>query len=54
MDSNELREYVQKLNEQEAVQKEIRRQKALNRIKELRRQLKEKEIGNDIHQRIRG
>ena len=36
MNSNELREYVRKLNEQEAVQIELRRQKALKKIRELR------------------
>ncbi len=54
MDSNELRDYVRKLNEQEAVQHELRRQKALNKIKALREQAKEKENGTDIHQRVRG
>lgn len=42
MNSNELREYVQKLNQQEAIQTEIRRQKALKRIHALREQLKYK------------
>ncbi len=42
MNSNELREYVKRLNEQEAVQKEIRRQQALKRIQSLREELKYK------------
>ncbi len=49
MNSNELREYVKRLNEQEAVQKEIRRQQALKRIQSLREELKykrEKENAN--------
>jgi hypothetical protein len=40
MNSNELREYIRELNKQEQVQTEIRRQKALARIRELREQLK--------------
>lgn len=36
MNSNELREYVRKLNEQEAHQTELRRQAALKKIQELR------------------
>lgn len=47
MNSSELREYVKKLNEQEQVQHEIRRQKALKRIRELREQLKEKSHEKD-------
>lgn len=43
MNSTELGEYVRKLNEQEAVIKEQRRQLALNRIKELRRELREQQ-----------
>lgn len=43
MDSNELREHVKKLNAQEAVQHELRRQQALNKIRELRRQLREQQ-----------
>ena len=42
MNSNELKEHIRKLNEQEQVQHEIRRQKALKRIRELREQLKYK------------
>lgn len=49
MNSNELREYVKKLNEQEAYQTELRRQKALKRIRELRTQKdqQQKEAVND-------
>ena len=42
MNSNELREYVQKLNEQERVQIELRRQAALKKIHQLREQIKYK------------
>lgn len=40
MNSKELREHVQRLNQQEAVQIELRRQQALKRIQELRDQIK--------------
>lgn len=43
MNSNELRDYVRELNKQEAVEQELRRQKALNRIRELRRAMKEQQ-----------
>lgn len=42
MNSNELREHIRRLNEQEQIQHEIRRQKALARIRELREELKYK------------
>lgn len=48
MNSNELREYVKKLNKRELLEHERRRIEALNKIKELRRQLKEKEDGTHI------
>jgi hypothetical protein len=54
MDSNELRDYVRELNKREAHEHELRRQQALNKIKELRKQLKEKSDGTNIHQRIPG
>lgn len=47
MNSNELREHVKRLNEQESVQIELRRQQALRRIRELREQLKEKSHEKD-------
>ena len=37
MNSQELREHVRRLNQQEQVEKELRRQKALNNIKRLRK-----------------
>lgn len=40
MNSNELREYVKRLNEQEAVIIEQRRQAALKKIKEMRQRNK--------------
>lgn len=43
MNSQELREYVRKLNEQERHQHEIRRQRALKRIQELRKKIREKD-----------
>jgi hypothetical protein len=43
MKSNELAEHVRKLNEQESVQHELRKQQALNRIRELRKAIKEQE-----------
>ena len=43
MNSNELREHIRKLNEQERHQHELRRQQALNKIRELRRQLREQQ-----------
>jgi hypothetical protein len=48
MTSNELREHIRRLNEQEQVQHEIRRQKALKRIQELRQQQKDKENDHDV------
>lgn len=49
MNSNELREHIRRLNEQEQRQHEIRRQQALKRIRELREAIKyknkEKELG---------
>lgn len=57
MNSNELREYVQELNKKEQIEHELKRQKALKRIRELRAELKykiEKETknGNSIRERI--
>jgi hypothetical protein len=43
MNSNELAEHVRKLNEQEQVQHELRKQAALKRIRELREKLREKD-----------
>jgi dynactin complex subunit len=42
MNSNELREYVRKLNQQEQVQIELRRQAALKKIQALRKEIKYK------------
>lgn len=47
MNSNELIEYVKELNKREALETELRRQKAINRIQQLRRELKEKERARD-------
>lgn len=47
MKSNELKEHIQRLNAQEKIEHEFRRQKALNKIKQLREQLRSKE-----HQRV--
>lgn len=41
MNSNELAEYVKELNKREAVEQELRRQQALNKIKQLRKQIHE-------------
>jgi len=46
MNSNELREHIRRLNEQERIQQEIRRQKALARIRELREAVKYKQQGD--------
>lgn len=54
MKSNQLIEHVRRLNEQEAREQDIRRQKALNKIKQLREQLRENRDGIDIHQRVCG
>lgn len=54
MNSNELREYVRELNKRELLEHEQRRIQALNKIKQMREQLKEKNDGTDIHQRVRG
>lgn len=43
MTSNELAEYVKELNKREALETELRRQKALKRIQELRRRIREKD-----------
>lgn len=43
MNSNELVEHVRKLNEQERVQHELKKQAALKRIRELREKLREKD-----------
>lgn len=51
MNSNELIEHIRKLNAQERAEHNRRREQALNKIKKLRRQLKEKEKdGTNIHQ----
>lgn len=47
MNANELAEYVKELNKREAVEIELRRQKAINRIKQLRQELKENERARD-------
>ena len=44
---NSFQEQIQKMNEAEAVLHEQRRIKALNKVRELRRQLKEKENANN-------
>lgn len=41
MDSNELQEHVRKLNERELLEHERRRVEALNKIRELRRSIRE-------------
>lgn len=43
MNSNELHEHVRKLNQEEKVQHELRRQQALNKIREMRRKIKEEQ-----------
>jgi hypothetical protein len=40
-------EQIRRLNEQEAVKHELRRQEAINRIKQLRKELKEKQSARD-------
>lgn len=54
MDSQELREYVRKLNQQEAYQIELRRQQALKKIQQLRQKnkyLKEEKLNaKDLYQ----
>lgn len=56
MNTNQLQEHVRKLNELEAVEHELKRQKALKRIQELREELKyknkEKSNGAFISERI--
>lgn len=52
MNSNELIEHIRRLNAIEALETQQRREKALNKIKKLREQLKEKRNGIDIHQRV--
>jgi len=47
MTSDELVEYVKELNKRERLEIELRRQKAINRIQQLRRELKEKERARD-------
>lgn len=42
MNSNQLREHIQRLNQQERIETEQRRQKALDRIQQLREELKYK------------
>lgn len=54
MNSNELIEHIRRLNAIEALETQQRREKALNKIKKLREQLKEKRNGIDIHQRVCG
>ena len=48
MNSNELKEYVKELNKQELLEHERRRIEALNKIKEMRRQIKEKENARNV------
>jgi hypothetical protein len=48
--NNELIEQIRKKNQEEAVIHELRRQAALNKVRELRRLAKEKENGNVIPQ----
>lgn len=43
MTSNELAEHVRKLNQQEQVKHELKKQAALKRIRELRERLREKD-----------
>lgn len=51
MNNNSLRDYIQKLNVQEQALKELKKQQAINKIKQLRQQLKEKASArNVIHQ----
>lgn len=45
-----MMEQIRRLNAEERVKHELRRQEALNKIKKLREQLKEKENGTHIHQ----
>ncbi|CAB4137316.1 hypothetical protein UFOVP322_30 [uncultured Caudovirales phage] len=45
MNSNELQEHIRELNKRELLEHERRRVEAINKIKELRKQLKEKENG---------
>ena len=48
MNSNELRDHIRKLNQQELLEHERRRIEALNKIKEMRRQIKEKENARNV------
>ena len=51
MNTETMMEQIRRLNEQEAVKHELRRQEAINRIKQLRKELKEKERArNDVSQ----
>jgi hypothetical protein len=49
MNSNELREHIRRLNEQEAVETEQRRQRALKKIQEIRDRNKYKEQEEKQH-----
>lgn len=49
MNSNEFREHIRQLNEQEAVQHELRRQEAIRKIQEIRRKYREQENNNELH-----
>lgn len=46
MNSNELAEYVKELNKREAVEQELRRQRALAKIQALRKQIREKNLNH--------
>lgn len=43
MNSNDLKEHIRKLNEQEQVQHELRRQAALNKIRDMRNAIREQQ-----------
>lgn len=48
MNSNELQEHIRELNKKELLEHERRRVEAINKIKRLREQLKEKNDGVHI------
>jgi len=48
MMSNDLKEHIRELNKRELLEHERRRVEAINKIKELRKQLKEKNDGTHI------
>jgi hypothetical protein len=50
MDSNQLVEHIRELNKQEALEHDKRRQEALNKIRELRRSIREQaELNHEGH-----